>query len=139
VSREHCNLLSYSQRLRIWETNYGRGAGWIIEREGKPLAILSDCRYEDMFWDSYRIQPITEDADGKRMLTQEFWTGSDWVGLTWRNRDFDLPPLAPFPAGEPIREPGRVTVRGLYLPIGDPRWWDRLVLWVRRWRRRTAL
>jgi hypothetical protein len=130
---------SYSQRLRIWETNYGRDTGWILEREGKPIATLSDCQFEDMFWDSYRIDPITDDRDIRQMILSEaFWTGSDWIGLTWRNRELEMLPVAPFPAVSPMREPGRVVVRGLYISIAEPRWWDRVVLWVRRRRRGAA-
>ena len=132
-------MASYSQRLRIWETNYGRDAGWILERDGKAIATLSDCQYEDMFWDSYRIEPITDDPDTRKLILSEaFWVGSEWIGLTWRNRELEMLPVAPFPAGSPIRKSGRVVVRGLHISIAGPRWWDRVVLWVRRRRSGAA-
>src|SRR5262249_17946721 len=130
-------LRHYFQRLRIWETNYGRDTGWILELAGKPVAVLSECRSEDMFWDSYRIEPIAEDPSTQQMISSErFWTTSDWARLTWRNRMFDVLPLAPFPAGTPMRQPGRLIVPGLYLPVPPPRTWDRVVLWFRKCRRR---
>jgi hypothetical protein len=123
----------YARRLRLWETNYGRDAGWVLERDGRPVAVLTDWRFEEMFWDSYRIEPIGDDPEERReILTNAFWDADKWIGVVWRNREFDEPPLAPFPAIQPIRDPGRVTVRALYIPIPGPWWWDRLVLWVRR-------
>src|ERR1051326_7193222 len=62
--------LTYHRRLRIWETNFGREAGWLIERHGQPIAILTEPRSEDMFWDSYRLEILTNDPE----LRQRFLT-----------------------------------------------------------------
>jgi hypothetical protein len=131
-------LRRYSRRLRIWETNYGRDAGWVLERDGRPIAILTGPRFEEMFWDSYRIEPVGDDPEERRqVLTNAFWDADKWLALVWRSREFEELPLAPFPAIRPIREPGRVTVRALYIPLQAPRPWDQLVLWARRrWGRR---
>ncbi|MGL4420271.1 MAG: hypothetical protein ACRCZF_06380, partial [Gemmataceae bacterium] len=55
---EVTGVRSYDQRLRIWESNYGRDAGWVIERQGEVIAVLTDPRFEDMFWDSYRMDVV---------------------------------------------------------------------------------
>jgi hypothetical protein len=47
------------RRLRIFETNYGREAGWYVEHAGRRVALLTAPRFEEMFWDSYRIEPLT--------------------------------------------------------------------------------
>jgi hypothetical protein len=48
--------MRYRKRLEIWETNYGRDAGWILERNGQPIAILSNWRNQEMFWDGYDLE-----------------------------------------------------------------------------------
>jgi hypothetical protein len=125
--------LAYQRRLRIWETNYGRAAGWLIERQGQPIAVLTEPRSEDMFWDSYRMDIITEEpALRQRMLTEEFWLKAEAEGLVWRNREFGEVAELAFPALSPFPEAGRLLMRGLYLPIAKPRLWDSVILALRR-------
>ena len=38
--------LSYWKRLKIWEMNFGRDEGWIVERNGHPIGILSNPTLE---------------------------------------------------------------------------------------------
>jgi hypothetical protein len=129
----------YSRRLRIWETNYGRDAGWVIERQSQVVAILTDPRFEDMFWDSYRLEVVTADPElRQRMRTPEFWAVAESEGLVWRNREFGEVANGAFPALSPFPEPGRLIVRRLYLDIGQPWPWDFFVLWWRRWRQLHA-
>ena len=47
----------YRRRLRIWETDFGRDAGWIGERDGKPVAQLIHPRFVDMA-DLYHFVPM---------------------------------------------------------------------------------
>jgi hypothetical protein len=124
---------AYRRRLRIWETNYGRDCGWIVERQDRPIAVLTEPRWEDMFWDSYRMEIVADDPELRaRMFTTEFWLKVEAEGLVWRNREFgDVAEFA-FPGGEPFPEPGRLMMRGLYLLIGEPWPWDWVVLWIRR-------
>jgi hypothetical protein len=123
----------YLRRLRIWETNYGRDCGWTIERQGKAIAVLTEQRTEEMFWDSYRMEIVSDDPElRRRMLTEEFWAKAEGEGLVWRNREFGEVAEHAFPSLLPFPEPGRLTVRGLYLFPGFPRPWDRLALWLRR-------
>ena len=124
-------MQGYRRRLRIWETNYGRDAGWTIERNGEPIALLTRPQMIEMFWYSYEMEVVTSDPDlQRRMQTPEFW--ADFVGLVWRNREFGEVATDAFPAGHPFPEPGRLAMRGLYLYIGEPWLWDRLLLWLRR-------
>jgi hypothetical protein len=123
---------SYGQRLRIWETNYGRDAGWLIERRGEVVAVLTDPRWEDMFWDGYRMEVVTSHPELRRRLqSAEFWAAAESEGLVWRSREFGEVADGAFPALSPFPEPGRLTMRRLYLPIGEPWPWDWLVLWWR--------
>src|SRR5262245_50642085 len=123
----------YLRRLRIWETDYGRMPGWLVERDGQPIAQLTEPRFEEMFWDSYRLDILTDDSElRRRMLTEKFWNNAESERLVWRSRAYgELAPSA-FPASNPFPEPGRLTMRGLYLPIRPPKLFDRFVLWIRR-------
>jgi hypothetical protein len=110
-----------NRRLQIWETDYGRDCGWVIEREGKPIAVLTEPRYEEMFWDSYRMEIVADDPELRaQMLTAEFWARAEAEGLVWRNREFGEVAQFAFPALAPFPEPGRLLMRGLYLPIDEP-------------------
>ena len=125
-------MRGYRRRLRVWETDYGREAGWVIECHGLPIAILTDPRWEEMFWVSYRIEIVTDDPElRQRMITKEFWLNSE--GLVWRSREFGEVAEFAFPAVSPFPKSGRLTMRVLYLPIGGPWAWDRVVLSIRRW------
>jgi hypothetical protein len=130
-------LRHYSRRLRIWETDFGRDAGWVIEREGQAVAILTEPRWEEMFWYSYRLEAVAADPElRKRILTEEFWAGNGPAELAWRSKEFGEVAEHAFPAMSPFPEPGRVMMRGLYLPISGTWPWDRVVLWLRRTRRK---
>ncbi len=52
----------YARRLRIWETDFGRDSGWVIERQGETIAILTEWRSEEMFWDSYLLEIVAADS-----------------------------------------------------------------------------
>lgn len=129
-----CRLLLMSRRERrmrieIFETNFGRQGGWIVEREGRPVAVLSDPRRADMFWYSYAVQWLTDDAaEQSELLAAEpcLWWGRQ---LKFRNREFSAVIENAFAAGPPIG--GRVFMRGLHIPLSGPCPWERLVLWWR--------
>ena len=131
------DLSKYIRRLRIWETDLGRDAGWVVERQGKPIAALSDRRWEDMFWESYRMEIVTEDRRMREeMLTDGFWSKAEVEGIVWRSKEFDDVAPGAYPALSPFPDPGRLKMRGLYLRIGDPWPWDWVVMWIRgalRW------
>lgn len=126
-------LASYWRRLKILATDYGRDAGWVIERQSQPIAVLSDRRYEEMFWDSYKMEVVTDDPMlRKQVWTKEFWDRAVSEGLIWRNREFNEVAPNAFPAGSPFPQPGRLMVRGLYLMRTAPWPWECLLLrWIR--------
>ena len=102
-----------SPRLRA--TNSGRDAGWVVEKDEKPISVLSDCRMEDQFWDSYTIQVVAEYQTLRdRLLTKEFWEQAEFEGLVWRNREFGEPATYAIPHLM-LEDPPRLLVRGLYL------------------------
>jgi hypothetical protein len=121
---------SMNRRLRILESNHGRDGGWYVEVDGRRLAALSDCRREEMFWDSYLLDPLT--AEVGTLWSEGFW---DRCGrITFRSREFgDVAPhaLACLGAGAMLKESGRLVVRGLYLVV-PRRPWDGLLPWARK-------
>lgn len=124
--------MKYRDRLRVWETNYGRSEGWDLELEGERVAFMDESRWEDMFWVSYRLTVTTDDpALKERMMSEEFWKGNDWSKLVFRSRATGLIAEKAFPAGAPFVGPQRVNMRALYIFADGPRVWDWVVLKVR--------
>ena len=118
------------QRLRIFETDCGRTGGWFVEHKGRRIAELTDCRYDDMFWDSYAITALTDDpAEREQILASpDFWLACECV---YRSKLFDCVVEHALPVGLPFPQPGRLKIRGLYLLISRPTGWERLLLWWR--------
>lgn len=58
-------------KFAVVASDYGRSGGWVAEIDSDPVAELSDCRYEDMFWESYCISG-TGTAAGC-LQSDEFW------------------------------------------------------------------
>lgn len=123
------------RRLRIFETNYGRDAGWFVERDDRRLALLSDPLSEDMFWESYAIDPLVEDPAERAALlaSPELWLSCEFV---YRSRLFEDSVVDnAIAAGQPFPKPGRVSMRALYLDIGAPTAEELLLL---EWRKASA-
>jgi hypothetical protein len=143
-------------RRRIIESNYGRDGGWVVEYEGQPVAILTDCRSLEMFWDTYKIDVVTPDPRVRDdLLTNpSFWNPRS---IVWRSRLFGLVAPLAFVAGDGIRtrpfttDGGHLIVRALYLkPPPEVRaWYMHLfdwftgdeplhaapLAWLKRWRK----
>jgi hypothetical protein len=123
------------RRLRIIESSYGRDHGWYLEHHGACIAVLSEPKWAEMFWVTYRIEPMTDDPEALRLLRSDrFWDSCDYV---FRNRGF-REEVVDRAFGN--RGPGEdeVTIRGLYLTIQEPTFWETLRCFrrLRRARRR---
>ena len=121
------------RRLQIIEANYGVDAGWHVELDGRRVALLAYPRWAEMFWCTYNIEPLTDDADERQqMLTQISW----WHNpkLIFRSQKFNRTAPSAF-AGGNFDESGRIPMRGLYLFVDDPNLWERIVLYFRRWQK----
>jgi hypothetical protein len=118
-------------RLDLLESNYGRLFGWHVEVAGMPVAALLYSRFEDMFWDSYRIEPLVTDAEERHQMLHD---GKWWhqKGLVFRNRRFHAVADGAFAGGDVFTVDGRVIMRGLYLDGAAPDCWERIVMWTRR-------
>ncbi|MDR3176115.1 MAG: hypothetical protein LBU06_06240 [Desulfovibrio sp.] len=103
------------RRRQIIESDYGRMGGWYVEHNGRRIAALAEPQWEDMFWVSYAIEPLTEDAEERRQLleTDAFWL----TEFVYRSKQFGEVADNAMPALHPFISPGRVNMRGLYLTI----------------------
>ncbi|HEV2292467.1 MAG TPA: hypothetical protein VGR35_01345 [Tepidisphaeraceae bacterium] len=133
--------MKYRDRLRVWESGYGRSDGWDVELDGKPVAFMDEPQWEEMFWVSYRLTPTTDDPSLKeRLLSESFWgaNSDEWSKLVFRSRATGLVAENAFPSIKPFVGPQRVNMRALYIAIGHPFPWDWIVLKVRSLMRRSA-
>jgi len=125
------------RRLWIIESDYGRAHGWDLEHRGACVAVLTEPRWAEMFWTTYRIEPATADPQVIAMLRSDgFWASCDYV---FRNRGFRDEVVGRAFGNRGPRE-DEVTVRGLYLVIKEPTPWEavRSFRRLRRARRRLA-
>ncbi|MDC0747491.1 hypothetical protein [Polyangium mundeleinium] len=106
--------------------NYGRDEGWFVQWRGIRVAELTDCRWADMFWDSYRFTLLTDQPDLVQALQSSDWDPRE---VTFRTRTTDQPALHAF-ASHPPRD-GRVTVRSLHVSP-DLTWMERAFLLLLR-------
>ena len=127
----------YRQRLRIWDSNYGRRRGWIVERDGRPVAELRDWRFWDMFWDSYQVVSL-DDQLMPSPLEKEFWIGEHAERLRYRDQEFGFYAANPHPGGGTFIEPCRLIFRWLYVPVRGKEPWDWVIFKLWKWWRRPA-
>lgn len=120
------------RRLQIFATNYGRDAGWYVEENGRRIAQLVDAHFEDMFWDSYSIEPLVDSAEERLDLLT---SSRRWLecGFAYRSRRFNMVAELAFPGGHGPKS-GRILMRGLCLQIGSPSLVERFQLWWRGYR-----
>jgi hypothetical protein len=133
-------LEQYRQLVEIWESNFGRDAGWMGLCDGAPAVLLDDCHWADMFWDTYRVEIVTEDpALEREMLAPDYWRGDGWARIVWGNLRFPEVEVLPhsFPAAGGLDEAGRLPMRSLDLNVRGPWPWEEW--WVKRRRKERGL
>lgn len=124
------------QRLQILESNYGRTAGWWLEKAGTKIAVLSDYQWADMFWDGYRFS--SADGCDEDLADPAFWEVKIYEGeYGFRNRLFTdyVDSEFAFPGGGKGAPQGYISMRGLYLPGGPATFRERFALWIQSRRR----
>jgi hypothetical protein len=85
---------------------------WIVEIDGRPVALLTDAQCVEMFRTSYKIKPLAEDAETLEKLNDvEFWNAME--GMKFRHRvTAQLGEMA-FPMMDALSH-GRIVMRGMY-------------------------
>ena len=97
-------------RPSLRTSNFGRLDGWCIEWDGEVVGELTDCRQEDMFWDSYQIIP-KDHLHQEIAFRQDLWDGCKF---RFKNRANLTYVDDAFSSVDPISD-GRVMMRGLYI------------------------
>lgn len=95
----------------------GEELSWIGEWDGKPVVRLSNPHSEDMFWESYGMEIISDDPKICDMLqNSDFWSGNDCLKLLWRNSETNrvAPCALPASRSNPFTGTGRLLIRGLH-------------------------
>jgi hypothetical protein len=125
--------MSWWTRYKRWLHVVETGGGWLVERDGRTVALLTEPRLVEMFWLAWRIEPLADDAAERAALfSPGYWDVSLLLRTAFRSREFNVVSDTGFWAGaEPLRD-GRLVMRGLYQPIREPWIIDELVLWIRR-------
>ena len=104
-------------RNRRWRRDHvylGDLSGWYVECGGRRAAILSEPKYYDMFWLSYRVEPTTDDPiENARIASDKTW----WLQSTLALRNIASVNVvcSTFPGGDVFTETGRVIVRSTFL------------------------
>ena len=128
------------QRLNLLESNFGRSAGWWLEKSGARIAVLTDYQWADMFWDGYRFAAL-EGCD-EDLAQPEFWENKFYEGeYGLRNRRFTDYVASEFvlPGGGKNAREGYILMRGLSVRGGSATTRERLALWIRSRRGRRDL
>lgn len=114
------------RRLRTFESNGGRDLGWYVEKDGRTWAMLTDCTFADMFWDTYAVQPLVQEpALREQLFSKDFWHLGPLP--TFRNRVTDET-LEALPGGlVPTEANPRLMVHGLYSKL-TPSPYEQLLL-----------
>jgi hypothetical protein len=91
--------------------DYGREEGWYAIWRGQAVAELTDPRWSEMFWTSWKLEMLTSDPETIRALERDetWWKGE--IDLRTRVTDQHAPHA--FASRAPVA--GRVSMRGLYL------------------------
>ncbi|HUR53662.1 MAG TPA: hypothetical protein VMZ71_06005 [Gemmataceae bacterium] len=105
---------------------------WLVERDGRAVATLTDPRYEDMFWTSYRIEPLAHDpAEQATILSDEFWHVEFLARTRYRNQAGGWYGKGWWAAvGTVVLKDGRIIMRGLYRPEYGSRLLSRFLTWL---------
>ena len=127
---------AYRRRSEYFEKYFANGPTWFVECYGKRVALLSDCERIEMFWQRYRVTPLTDDNEERRIiLSGEFWDPDRAIRerYVFVNCDTGVPASNVLLGGRASYFAPFVHARGLYGPMKYAvRPWDRIALWVRR-------
>ena len=96
------------------ESNYGRNFGWYIFYEEKKIGELIDCKFEEMFWDSYKVIHYGEE-ELNILKTNKYW---EEVKFQFKNKVINE--FAENAFGSHLNytenKSERILMRGLYFP-----------------------
>jgi hypothetical protein len=120
---------SYKRKLAIWSSDYGRSEGWLLEFDGEVIAHLIDPIPGDMFWEDYVIATTSRAKElGMDVESETFWRNFDPKRLRFRSQSVNEYAEHAFPASGRHQNGERISMRGLYVKIATPHWWDQIAI-----------
>jgi len=112
------NEMPHDDLVPINDPESAIGAGWLVERDERVLAELTEPMYVSgsQFWYSYQIIPITNDpAEIEELTTSKFWRSDK---IIFRSRKFGvIAPTALTSQDSPCSESHRVKLRGMHIKV----------------------
>src|ERR1051325_11587916 len=124
--------MSWWARYKLWLRVTETGGSWFVERDCRAVALLTEPRFVDMFWDAWRLEPLVDDmVERSAMMTEEYWDPALLPQTVFRSREYGTVCEAFWAGEEPVRD-GRLVMRGLYQPVRQPWPWDSVILWLRK-------
>ena len=111
--------MRYRDRLRVWESNYGRSQGWDLELDGRPVAFMDEPRGK-MFCRLPSDHHDRRSRPRRRARFRILLERGRLVAPGLPHRATGLAADCAFPSGQPFAAPGRVTMCALYIAIGPP-------------------
>jgi hypothetical protein len=105
---------------------------WLVERDGRAVATLTDPQYEDMFWTSYRIEPLADDPDEQAaIVSDEFWLVEFLTRTRYRNQAGGWYGQGWWAATDTgVVRDGRIIMRGLFRPEYGSRLVSSFLTWL---------
>ncbi len=102
-----------SKYRALLDSRNGKIFGWYIELDAEILGELTNCKSEDMFWDSYDIIPIN-DAAKEKLQNREPWDLCKFKYKNKKNGRYSENAFCPI-TNEQFDITNRIQMRGLYL------------------------
>jgi hypothetical protein len=104
----------------VWEPD----EAWIVERDGRAVAVLTDPHYVDMFWEAWRLDPLP--GGSEPVFAAAYWDDAFLERTVFRHRATGAVAAQAFwTAGSP--QNGRLIMRALYLPeVPRPGFWGQV-------------
>lgn len=99
---------TFTRAKKIAISDYGRYSTWLVENDEKTIAKLSDARFEDMFWYSYKITFL----DRENMISS--------IPQSWREDNFKFKneyfsKYAEYPFSNDMLIDRRLKMKALYI------------------------
>lgn len=128
---------SFRRWCRKRRDYFDSGGSWYVEYLDKRIALLTDPRWQNMFWETWYVEPLSTDAAERELtLTPEFWS-EHGVNFVFRNREYGVFGWGFSGSLSFVEDSQRVQLRLLY-PVIRPWLWENWIV-RRREKKLSAL
>ncbi|USL95201.1 hypothetical protein D1J36_007930 [Riemerella anatipestifer] len=113
----HKWIKEYKDKRDLKKSNWGREYGWYIEYNGEIIGELVDCKWKDVFWDTYILKSVHEKWN--QILTDS----KSWEDFKYKNQHYNQYAINAFHGAGyecKIKLNERISMRSLYLTEIEP-------------------